>query len=206
MWLQAITTSTHRCLSRHLRGSSKALVSNGSGSWQDLPSPHCPVTCGFSTKQDCLPACLFVHSSDISRAPTRAPERQPGCVQPGACPLERRRKIEIVIRWKQEGHERRTETGSAMAVPGGETSLPAGGWKWRQDLNFYPLDQLSSRRQVGFFVQAETFPGRNLPPALCNLLSGCLGPLTLGLEGARFPGGFWDRTLGFFFSCASHLN
>lgn len=176
MWLQAITTSTHRCLSRHLRGSSKALVSNGSGSWQDLPSPHCPVTCGFSTKQDCLPACLFVHSSDISRAPTRAPERQPGCVQPGACPLERRRKIEIVIRWKQEGHERRTETGSAMAVPGGETSLPAGGWRWGQDLDFYPLDQLSPRRQVGFLFKLRHFPGGICPLPFATSFLGVLDP------------------------------
>lgn len=38
-----------------------------------------------------------------------------------------------------------------------------------------------------------------MPPAFCNLLSGCFGPLTVGLEGARFPGGLWDRTVGVFF-------
>lgn len=60
----------------------------------------------------------------------------------------------------------------------------------------------------GVFAQADTFPRRNLPPAFCNLLSGCFGPLTVGLEGARFPGGLWDRTVGvcfffFFFLCLS---
>lgn len=96
------------------------------------------------------------------------------------------------------------------AIPGWGQSLPAGGRSWGQGLDFYPLDQLSSpRRQVGFFAQDETFPGRNLPPAFCNPLSGCFGPLTVGLEGARFPGGLWDRTVGvfcFFFSCAFHLH
>lgn len=58
----------------------------------------------------------------------RAPRKQLMWIQPGACPVERRRKIETVLRWKQEGHERRKpERGSAVAVPGQETSLPAGG-------------------------------------------------------------------------------
>lgn len=62
-----VASGHHHLSSQMLRGSPRALVSkvpqgNGSGSWQDLPSPHCPVTCGFSTEQDCMPACLFVHS------------------------------------------------------------------------------------------------------------------------------------------------
>lgn len=48
---------------------------------------------------------------------------------------------------------------------------------------------------MSFFLKLRCFPGRNLPPHFCNLLSGCSGHLRVGLDGADFPDGPLARTL-----------